>query len=468
MAPKIKSSVKVNYTQAAREYLASNYTVTLPKKAIKDILDNTTQIKTEPIKTEHAADVGEVKGSIECCRNRHILNLHQKNNHSLMRTAEQVFELFGFKITTGRIDSLLRKSKNWASNFSRDSDRRRYENFCNEPYVQHFTPKRSDDRLSPTSGHVRSTFLMSTLSHSHVIQIAKSVIPPLHHGMHKGQAGRVAVLGGCQEYTGAPYFAAITALKVGADLSHVFCTSSAATVIKSYSPELIVHPVLDSLTAVTEISQWLPRFHSLVVGPGLGRDEQLLEIVSEVIQKAREQQLPIVIDADGLFLVTQNPDIIRGYTNAVLTPNVAEFDRLYERVLGTKQDPSEPIAMAKELSKQLGHVTVVQKGSHDIITNGDKVLVCSEEGSPRRCGGQGDLLSGALGTFLFWSKQAVDSNNESCGIDQCGYTLCAAYASCSLTRLCNKMAFRENGRSTTTTDMIAQISKAFITLYEKN
>ncbi|KAI3681610.1 hypothetical protein L6452_36410 [Arctium lappa] len=57
--------------------------------------------------------------------------------------------------------------------------------------------------------------------------------------------GRIAVIGGCREYTGAPYFSAISALKIGADLSHVFCTKDVAPVIKGYSPELIVHPLLE-------------------------------------------------------------------------------------------------------------------------------------------------------------------------------------------------------------------------------
>ena len=58
-------------------------------------------------------------------------------------------------------------------------------------------------------------------------------------------AGKIAVLGGCREYTGAPFFAAISALKIGSDLAHIFCTKGAGTVIKTYSPELIVHPVLE-------------------------------------------------------------------------------------------------------------------------------------------------------------------------------------------------------------------------------
>ena len=81
------------------------------------------------------------------------------------------------------------------------------------------------------------------------------VVPRLTNTMHKGQCGRVAVFGGCILYTGAPYFAAISALKCGADLVHVFCEKEAGTVIKSYSPELIVHPVLDAEYGMEEIGQ---------------------------------------------------------------------------------------------------------------------------------------------------------------------------------------------------------------------
>ena len=60
----------------------------------------------------------------------------------------------------------------------------------------------------------------------------RALVPALADERYKGQAGKVGVLGGCREYTGAPFFAAQAAMRVGADLSHVFCTRSAAPVIK--------------------------------------------------------------------------------------------------------------------------------------------------------------------------------------------------------------------------------------------
>ena len=118
----------------------------------------------------------------------------------------------------------------------------------------------SSPRPSPNLGR-------KSHSRSHMMQQkVRSIVPKLTNDMHKGQCGRVCVFGGCIMYTGAPYFSAISALKTGADLVHVFCEKEAGQVIKSYSPELIVHPVLDTEYVLEEIDQWLPRFHCVVLG----------------------------------------------------------------------------------------------------------------------------------------------------------------------------------------------------------
>ncbi|KAM6934166.1 ATP-dependent (S)-NAD(P)H-hydrate dehydratase [Xenentodon cancila] len=292
-----------------------------------------------------------------------------------------------------------------------------------------------------------------------LFSLVKSIIPSLTSKKHKGQDGRIGIIGGCQDYTGAPYFAAISALKVGADLSHVFCTKEAATVIKSYSPELIVHPVLDSPNAVEEIEKWLPRLHGLVVGPGLGREDILLETAKEVIERSKANDIPIVIDADGLWLVTQQPAVIQGYQKGILTPNFMEFTRLYEALLNEPVNSSDHQRSVLQLSVAMGNLTLVLKGEHDLISDGSKVYSCSVEGSGRRCGGQGDLLSGSMGVMAHWAHtaSAVRSVNPS---------IVAAFGACSLTRQCNSQAFQRHGRSTTTSDMIQEIGPAFRKLYE--
>ena len=125
------------------------------------------------------------------------------------------------------------------------------------------------------------------------------------------------MVGGCEEYTGAPYFAAMSALRMGADLAHVFCAEGAGHVIKSYSPELIVHPYMREggsgsnggthtaydaelvTEAMEKIEPWLDRMSALVVGPGLGRDPTMCETAKRIIAAACEKDIPLVIDADG-------------------------------------------------------------------------------------------------------------------------------------------------------------------------
>ncbi|XP_046581049.1 ATP-dependent (S)-NAD(P)H-hydrate dehydratase-like [Haliotis rubra] len=232
-------------------------------------------------------------------------------------------------------------------------------------------------------------------------QMVKAVIPPLSYNRHKGQAGRVGVIGGCREYTGAPYYAAISSLRVGGDLATVFCTRDAATAIKSYNPELIVLPYLDEGNAVASVTAVLPRLHSLVIGPGLGRDTAVLTTTTKIIEAAKGRNMPVVIDADGLFLVTDNPSVIKNYRKAILTPNKVEFGRLYEKVdaihtvvvdaihivvvdaihfvagmpfpllfVERKPNPENPVVSLKQLCQQLGNVTIVQKGEMDVISDG--------------------------------------------------------------------------------------------------
>ncbi|XP_057563364.1 ATP-dependent (S)-NAD(P)H-hydrate dehydratase isoform X2 [Hippopotamus amphibius kiboko] len=293
------------------------------------------------------------------------------------------------------------------------------------------------------------------------LQLVRNVVPPLTTKKHKGQDGRIGVVGGCREYTGAPYFAAISALKVGADLSHVFCTQEAAPVIKSYSPELIVHPVLDSPDAVHDVEKWLPRLHALVIGPGLGRDEVLLGNVKGILEASKARGVPVVIDADGLWLVAQQPALVQGYRKVVLTPNHVEFSRLAEAVLGDPLDGGDRRGAVLRLSQALGNVTVVQKGEQDVISDGEQVLACSQEGSGRRCGGQGDLLSGSLGVLAHWALRAGPEKTSGCSP-----LLVAAFGACALTRQCSHQAFQKHGRATTTSDMIAEVGPAFRRLFE--
>jgi ATP-dependent NAD(P)H-hydrate dehydratase len=311
-------------------------------------------------------------------------------------------------------------------------------------------------------------------SNNNMYRRARNVVPRLERTQHKGQSGRIGVVGGSAEYTGAPYYSAIAALRCGADLSWVFCgEQSAANPIKTYSPELIVFPSLSYLNST------LGRLSALVIGPGLGRDAHALKETAEAIQAARKANVPIVLDGDALWLLKDKPELIRGYRQAIITPNAMEFDRLHRAAF--KDEPAPKIEWSEEFSTSpagvtlsverepalsvakvadwLEGVTVMRKGVIDIISDGRSAAGCAAFGSARRCGGQGDVLAGCSGVFLSWATGAASSSGSPDAV-------AAAYGASLLTRRANNLAFEKHGRSMTTPDLIHCLGDAVHNLYD--
>lgn len=168
----------------------------------------------------------------------------------------------------------------------------------------------------------------------------------------------------------------------------------------------------------SRIIEMLPRLHVVVIGPGLGRDPLMQDTVAKVIEAARKQGLPLVLDADALLVVQKSPGLVKGYKLAVLTPNVVEFGRLC-KALGIEEQvdkkaaaqenkTQEETAKVEALAKALDGVTIVQKGFKDFISDGKTTLAVDLTGGKKRSGGQGDTLTGSIATFLGWRKAYLD------------------------------------------------------------
>ncbi|KAH7730548.1 YjeF [Aphelenchoides avenae] len=274
-----------------------------------------------------------------------------------------------------------------------------------------------------------------------------ALFPKLTGKLRKGDSGKVGVIGGAPEYTGAPYFASITSMKIGADLVYVFCHPDASPVIKSYSPELIVHPTLD----FARIEPNMSRLDALVFGPGIGREKSklvpLLENVLEYVR--RTPKLCLIIDADGLFLLLDCIDSVKGCKNVLLTPNHREFQRLYKSVFPEREgDEADDV---KALASKLG-VNIIRKGEDDVITDGDTVRLGQQQGNPRRCGGQGDLLDGCVALFCYWAK--LRRNEETFTSE---HMLEGAHAASDFIRFTSRKTFFNIGRSINAADIIAGI-----------
>lgn len=277
------------------------------------------------------------------------------------------------------------------------------------------------------------------------------------------QAGRIGVLGGSIDYAGAPYYAGMAALRVGAELVHVLTAHEATLPIKSYSPELMVSAVysfakisapgsdaqLEADEFVHKVVEVMPRLHSLVIGPGLGRHPAVLAAAARVVEEAKARKLPVVLDADALWLVTQRPDLLVGYAECVVTPNMMEYKRLSQALLGTEDGDIVGVCNA------LKGPCVLQKGAVDRICQFgmDVPLECAEVGAPRRPGGLGDFLAGSLGTVLAWAMRQRQRNVP-----------WACMSACTLVRMACKQAFDAKRRSMVAPDVLESIPSSFETL----
>lgn len=224
---------------------------------------------------------------------------------------------------------------------------------------------------------------------------ASALLPELHPNIHKGERGGILVVGGCEEYRGAPILALRGALRSGGGLAVLFSDEIVCTACSSLLPEAIVLSGLFSLpdAHIEEIlEQWEDRIDCLVLGPGLGRAESAGQIVVRVFTRWRKK---IIVDGDGLFWLGHfGPDILSG-KNVLLTPHEGEASRLL--CVSPEAVRQERLSSARALAKRWG--TVLLKGQDTIVDDGTRSCVVSEGNRTLAIPGSGDVLSGIVGAL---------------------------------------------------------------------
>ena len=206
------------------------------------------------------------------------------------------------------------------------------------------------------------------------------LFPDFNRKKHKGQNGKVAVVGG-GEYSGAPALSGMGAYRAGVDLVHVFVPETSYNQVSSFAPELIVHNCGGTKieSTIVEILQE-KEFESIVVGPGMGKSPDSIAAVQMIIDTFEN----VVIDADAIF------DYDFKENNVLITPHKGELSRL-----GLSSDKMELMNFSKS-----NHLTLLVKGEKDFITDGIFFKINST-GHPRMAvGGSGDVLAGICGAFM--------------------------------------------------------------------
>lgn len=212
---------------------------------------------------------------------------------------------------------------------------------------------------------------------------------------------------------------------------------------------------------VDDVGEMLEKLHVLVIGPGLGRCPFVMEATSQIINKALSMNIPLVLDADALFILT-----LPKY-KSILTPSSGEQSSNKSPVILT------PNAMEWKRLQGLNEfwdrdrVIVVQKGREDIIRyattydiddmpGSERFMHCREFGGLKRSGGIGDVLAGTLGTILAWNSVLV-TQGAATRLD----LPLACWLACSIVKRSTHVAYHRHHRAMTAPDVLNALGPTF-------
>lgn len=231
----------------------------------------------------------------------------------------------------------------------------------------------------------------------------RQLLPVRPRFSHKGDFGRVLLVCGSVGFTGAAALAARAALRTGAGLITVATPRQVWPIVAAKLDEPMVMPMAEdkagrlSLQAAPALAQLLAKADACLIGPGLGRSEELDALVAALVGEAR---CPVVLDADGINAMAGHIDRLReAACPLILTPHDGEFLRLSPGAALPPADFDIRADRAMMLARRLGAV-VLLKGYRTAITDGTR-LYRNETGNPGMAtGGSGDVLAGMLVSLL--------------------------------------------------------------------
>lgn len=235
--------------------------------------------------------------------------------------------------------------------------------------------------------------------------------------------GRILIVAGSDEYSGAPALAAKAAYRSGAGLVVVYTGDEAVSIVRTLVPEAVVKSYVKH-----SCLEELKKADAVVLGPGLSRDITAKKVVDECLKYCRANNKKLIIDADGLNIVSEllteaenERDVSRGrllnYVSSrikhlnemipkgtVITPHTAEFSRLLG--IDSRKLSLSDKKMIKELFAKEGEFILVIKLHRTLVIGGDKdnleeaFYINSSGNDGMATGGSGDVLSGVIGALL--------------------------------------------------------------------
>lgn len=207
---------------------------------------------------------------------------------------------------------------------------------------------------------------------------------------HKGDFGKVAIIGGSENFVGAVYISSEAAIRAGSGLVTLIVNNKIANILRCK----VIEAMVKGYDNTYEISE-LERFNAIAIGPGMGTSKEATDVFEKVIKNTK---CPLVIDADGLNILSKNKEYfnyIKG--RAVITPHLGEMSRLIGKTI--EEIELDKIEISKKFAKEK-EVVVLLKGYNTIITDGEEVIINRTGNSKMASGGMGDCLTGIITSFI--------------------------------------------------------------------
>jgi ADP-dependent NAD(P)H-hydrate dehydratase / NAD(P)H-hydrate epimerase len=235
------------------------------------------------------------------------------------------------------------------------------------------------------------------------------LIGPRPAASNKGNFGHVLVAGGSLGKAGAAAMAGMAILRSGAGLSTVAVPKSILPTVAGFHPELMTEPLAEtkagsiSLRALNGLGKLAKSMTVLAIGPGISRVPETSKLVRALVKK---QDLPIILDADGLNAFAGHPTELNGKGRLlVITPHPGEMARLLGSTVAAVQ--RDRINVARKFA-QAHQVIVVLKGHRTLIADPNGQVWVNTTGNPGMAtGGTGDILTGMTAGMVAQNPKRV-------------------------------------------------------------
>lgn len=238
--------------------------------------------------------------------------------------------------------------------------------------------------------------------------VAKDLLPRRRQDSHKGDNGRVLIVGGSIDYFGAPMLSALGALYSGADLVYLYVPECNFECTRSLYPDFIVKKYPgEFLTAryAENIIEFGKNCDSILIGPGLGDHEQTVDAVLEILNGLK---IPTVLDAEAMMAL-KKIDKFPLQQTVVITPHQNEFQNLVDREIAVDEADPKSVVLLRSIAMDL-HINVLLKGHTDYVASEEGVVETNHTGNAgMTVGGSGDVLAGVVATFLAQRLEGFDA-----------------------------------------------------------